>query len=628
MKRNALALGVAAALGLVGVAHASPIPHASPIHLGQATEFKFNPDAVGNTLIQHYGSAANGNATNFSITNTDHVNGKAVKVRVRSAVNSDDLFDFTLLMSPSDMWTGVITTNPATGLASLVTRDKSCTLPDIGGGKYNDFSTHRLPSEMSAAELSDWTREFYIEILTMADIPGPKAGANLSEPGTWGAYEWDTGSQDPANIENNWGRLFKAVKHVNGVAPCTPSVLNTANYGQFFSSIEDARKRGLDHPTGSLFGNTTIMNGSTNLVFSDEMSAILATGEDGKKAPANFVFAPQDRVAIAGGADLWTSDPLFRQTHVSGATRVLPAINLGGLQIDITLPRVQAFANDMPDLSTPYVQGPNINTKDGPLSSVGKLMGQLAVTSIANEFFTGEAYGGGTDWTLSNPLRRYQVAMDYTADALREDLVQAYDGRVYTLPGTITGALGYWPDYWVQYYDPWNTQLDKRRGKRICWGAQGVAQWDREETTIINGFDLSPSIPGGLHFCGEATVLSIGSAAVPTEVLGAKVTVSSMSSPFSEGWAKINTANPATAGYFVPFFGQLPSNPNWNRSDLRGLPILGAAFMKARGVPAPGVSTNYGMSFKHRVERGATLVPTAGVLRGFSGNSMPESQNN
>lgn len=625
MKRNALALGVAAALGLVGVAHAQG---ASPIHLGQATQFKFNPDAVGNTLIQHYGSAANGNATNFSITNTDHMNGKAVKVRVRSAVNSDDLFDFTLLMSPSDMWTGVITTNPATGLASLVTRDKSCTLPDIGGGKYNDFSTRRLPSEMSAAEVSDWTREFYIEILTMADIPGPKAGANPSNPETWGAYESDTGSQDPANIENNWGRLFKAVKHVNGVAPCTPSVLNTANYGKFFPSMADARKRGLDFPTGSLFGNTTIMNGSTNMVFSDEMSAILATaGEDGKKAPANFVFAPQDRVAIAGGADLWTSDPLFRQTHVSGATRVLPAINLGGLQIDITLPRVQAFANDMPDLSTPYVRGPNVNHPDGPLSSVGKLMGQLAVTSIANEFFTGEAYGGGTDWTLSNPLRRYQVAMDYTADALREDLVQAYDGRVYTLPGTITGALGYWPDYWVQYYDPWNTQLDKRRGKRICWGAQGVAQWDREETTIINGFDLSPSIPGGLHFCGEATVLSIGSAAVPTEVLGAKVTVSSMSSPFSEGWAKINTANPATDGYFVPFFGQLPSNPEWNRTDLRGLPILGAAFMKSRGVPAPGVSTNYGMSFKHRVERDATLVPTAGVLRGFSGSSMPASQN-
>lgn len=624
MKRNALALGVAAALGLVGVAHAQV---AGPIHIGQATEFKFNPDAVGNTLIQHYGSAANGNATNFSITNTDHVNGKAVKVRVRSAVNSDDLFDFTLLMSPSDMWTGVITTNPATGLASLVTRDKSCTLPDIGGGKYNDFSTRRLPSEMSAAELSDWTREFYIEILTMADIPGPKAGANPRKPNTWGAYESDTSSQDPANIENNWGRLFKAVKHVNGVAPCTPSVLNTANYGQFFSTMAAANKRGLDHPTGSLFGNTTIMNGSTNVVFSDEMSAILATGEDGKKAPANFVFAPQDRVAIAGGADLWTSDPLFRQTHVSGATRVLPAINLGGLQIDITLPRVQAFANDMPDLSTPYVQGPNVNHQDGPLSSVGKLMGQLAVTSIANEFFTGEAYGGGTDWTLSNPLRRYQVAMDYTADALREDLVQAYDGRVYTLPGTITGALGYWPDYWVQYYDPWNTQLDKRRGKRICWGAQGVAQWDREETTVINGFDLSPSIPGGLHFCGEATVLSIGSAAVPTEVLGAKVTVSSMSSPFSEGWAKISTANPATDGYFVPFFGQLPSNPSWNRRDLRGLPILGAAFMKSRGVPAPGVSTNYGMSFKHRVERDATLVPTAGVLRGFSGNSMPASQN-
>ena len=65
------------------------------------------------------------------------VNGKAVKVRFRSAVNSDDVFDFTVLMSPGDMWTGGIVADEATGRSKMITADTSCTLPPVVNGELH-----------------------------------------------------------------------------------------------------------------------------------------------------------------------------------------------------------------------------------------------------------------------------------------------------------------------------------------------------------------------------------------------------------------------------------------------------------------------------------------------------------
>lgn len=601
MKRNALALGVAAAIGMIGAAQAQQNgPIEATVGNGAtagniATSYQFDRDAVGHVLIAEHISAANGNGTNINLVNTDRVNGKVVKVRVRSAVNSDDLFDFTLLMSPSDMWSGVITTNPTTGRGALVTHDKSCTMPNIGGGKYNDFSVARLSDSLTDAERADWTREGYVEILNMADIPGPTPGARAGKKSTWGAYEADNGDLTTGgNIENNWGLLFKTVKHSNGVAPCDEDVLSTTRYGAFFKDMNAARARGLDFPTGGLFGNLSLINGSTNMAFSNELAAIRANTDGGANGQANFVWSPQRQIAIPGGtvangaADLWTSDPLHRTANVSGATRMLVdgigGIDLSILGLEIPLPRVQAWANDVPDLSTPYV-GPTGGTTD-PLSSVGRLMQQLTVTSLSNEFFNNPGYGGNTDWTVSNPLRRYQMAMDYNAPN-----VGAYDGRLFTLPATLLNVGPTVAD-WTQYYDPYNTTLN---GKRICVRTQGTTQWDREETTATGVFNASPSVAGGLGFCGEVSVLSFGPLGIngATNVLGARAAVSTITAQYTEGWARINTSNPVTDHRGTPVAG----GPN------RGLPLLGHAYMKAVGVPAAGTTTNYGLSYMHRVER-------------------------
>ena len=97
-------------LALAAVALVSGATHAAP-----ATQFKEAFDGVGHMLIVPYYTAQAGNATLLNIVNTDKVNGKAVKVRFRGASNADDVFNFTLFLSPGDVWAAEISQNPATG---------------------------------------------------------------------------------------------------------------------------------------------------------------------------------------------------------------------------------------------------------------------------------------------------------------------------------------------------------------------------------------------------------------------------------------------------------------------------------------------------------------------------------
>lgn len=552
MKRNTLALGVAAALGLVGAAQAQNIQAAAPA-APLATEFDFNPQGVGHVLIAPYYTAAGGNFTNINIVNTDSVNGKLVKVRFRSAANSDDVFDFQLFMSPSDMWTAAVAEDPATGLATLITQDKSCTLPaGVKGGAANLFVTDRINAVgLADGDLQAWTREGYVEFLNMADIPGP------TSPYSADTYNKDTdGNGKP-------GALFRTVKHVSGVAPCDyEGVLNIANYGAEFADIAAAGAKGLFFPSGKLFGNSTIVNGAQTQVFSSELAAIVATSDTKKNTSGygNFSFFPQLNAAPTSSVDHLTSDPLLRTTNVQHAG----GDNWNGVVQPLVAPR----AFDFPDLSTPYVGA--VGTPAAPITSAAKLMASIATASVSNEFYNNVAeYGGKTDWVFSMPLRRYQVAMDYNRGS-KTALIPGYDGRVFTVSATPA----------EQYFSAANTSLDAAGGSKICVATGGVTQFDREEGFRTSGFVISPGTATSVRFCGEVSVLSVGGTATPqTPVLGSRVAGISISSNYKEGWMSIAT----------PGIGN------------KGLPIVGKAYMSARnGAAAQGVAANYGLSFSHR----------------------------
>lgn len=78
MKKNLLTLGIAAAVGGLGLV--SPA-----LAQEQATSLKISPTGKGHILIVPYYTVQSGNATLLNIVNSDKVNGKAVKLRFRGA---------------------------------------------------------------------------------------------------------------------------------------------------------------------------------------------------------------------------------------------------------------------------------------------------------------------------------------------------------------------------------------------------------------------------------------------------------------------------------------------------------------------------------------------------------------
>jgi len=354
MKKNVLALSITAAvfgLGFAGGAQAVTVPYGAT-----ADDLRLSPNGIGHSLLVPYYTAQGSNATLLNLVNTDTLNGKAVKVRFRSASNSDDVYDFQVFLSPGDVWAASISKG-ADGRANLSTNDNSCTKPaksNLGSG----FVTARLDTTFTADQKANATREGYVEIFNMADIA----------PGT---------------------QLFTATKHVNGVAPCGTGVTAAA-----WTALDTdaANWTGLVPPTTGLMGNYTVINLATAAAYGGNATAIRAvnsaidTNVADNSALGNVVYWPQTAQPVVG-ISAFTADPLLRGGQVVGASY------------------------DLPDMSTPYT-----TTTANPLAQAGNLSQALATTSIKNEFLADQTVAAVTDWVFSMPTRRYSVALDYATN--------------------------------------------------------------------------------------------------------------------------------------------------------------------------------------------------------------------
>lgn len=323
-------------------------------------------------LFAPYFNVQGNTATSISITNTDEINGKAVKVRLRSAANSDDLLDFTVLLSPGDMWT-VTMTQDAAGGARLTTDDKSCTLPGFGA-TGTTTKTERLPGYVDAEVLRRQMREGYIEVLNMADIPPVTTDKGTS--------------------------LYESIKHANGV----PSNCNAKAVTALFNTTKladgaAAEAQGLSAPTGALVGSWLIMNQEQYASFSGAMTALRAVDDTGKNAYGNIIFAPQTDAGVTPGPDGWTAG-----TKIDELTSD-PLLYNGKY--------IKPLWYDLPDMSTPLV--PAFNKK--PWEQVAAM--GLTHKNIMNEYSADPngAVPFNTDWVVSQPTRRYYGAMDYASSS-------------------------------------------------------------------------------------------------------------------------------------------------------------------------------------------------------------------
>lgn len=207
MKRKLLPVAVAAGLTAAGSANA--------VYL--------NPEGHGQALIYPFYTVEGGQDTYINLVNTTN-EYKAVKVRFVEGMNSREVLDFNLYLSPKDHWSAVVFADGEG--ASIRTADTSCTVPNSLAASEEGVPGNIIPFRNFAYDDAgetfdglDRTREGYVEIIEMGVL-------ELASDQT-------------------------AVKHVNGVPPdCSVVSGHWAASGKWSADSNDD----ISNPTGGLYG--------------------------------------------------------------------------------------------------------------------------------------------------------------------------------------------------------------------------------------------------------------------------------------------------------------------------------------------------------------------------------------
>ncbi len=236
IRKKLVSLAVASAL-TGGVMMATP-----------AQALNVSQNNLGEVLLFPYYTVKNGFDTLFSITNTSS-DTVVMKIRWREALNSREVRDFNVILSPYDVWTGVVTSTPDGSGALIRTFDKSCTSPLLPAGPFDStevaFTNALFTGKYSdgATESMDRVREGYFEVFLM------------------GQSDRSTGSSSNV-LEYN-------AKHVNGVPR------DCAKVDQLFTDVDNnINNVYISAPQNVLKGHSTFINVVTGKAIDAEPTAL------------------------------------------------------------------------------------------------------------------------------------------------------------------------------------------------------------------------------------------------------------------------------------------------------------------------------------------------------------------
>lgn len=128
-----------------------------------------NPDGTGQVLVFPFYTVEGGQDTYINLANTTD-EYKAVKVRVLESMNSQEVLDFNLYLSPHDHWSAVITADEAGG-AKIRSNDNSCTVP-LAISENQEVPFRKFQYSGDSVNGIERTREGYLEVIEMATVTG------------------------------------------------------------------------------------------------------------------------------------------------------------------------------------------------------------------------------------------------------------------------------------------------------------------------------------------------------------------------------------------------------------------------------------------------------------------------
>lgn len=347
----------------------------------QATQAVYvDPDNVGQVLVFPYYTVRNDNAGNayntlISVMNTS-ADAKAVKVRILEGMNSREVLDFNIYLSPFDVWVASIRAT-ATGAEIISPEDRTCIAPrQLTTGA--SFRNALLNEGGGIPSGTDRTREGHIEMIEMGTIIAGTA-------------------------------TFNNINHTNGVAGNCAALVTADTTGAVANDINFTYT-----DDGSLSGNATIINVQSGTEYSydaialDSWRAIGSTNVwsfAGSTLPSLEQVDPISEVFFRGQAVVtdWSASPLaidavsavFMHTNVMNEY-ILETSTNSGTDWVITMPtkRFHVLSGLSVDQRAPFTNvfaGPNGSCEDISITAYDRDEVSTVITDFSPPITVGTA---------------------------------------------------------------------------------------------------------------------------------------------------------------------------------------------------------------------------------------------
>lgn len=493
-KVKQLVLAVGMALGGMGLIPSAQAVNVSPNNLGQA-------------LIFPYYTVQGNWQTLFGVTNTSSL-VVAVKVRFREAYNSRDVFDFNLILSPFDTWTGWVSQD-ASGQPAIFSTDVSCTAPyaittsgtvfDNGGTISNGTLSYTGDQVDGGPITTARMNEGYVEMIMMgaAQVVTPALNPDLTP-------------------------LARGAIHVKGATPTGCDALRNAFTDEtgtglaalrleFASYQTDPNNNAL--PLNPLKGSFSLVNGPLGL---------------------NAGGLPVHLANFSTGASAINGSSLV--------TSMQPQANLATGLFEDSYHEPSLFASD--------VAGEYITNAGGALSAAVYALpvtDALATTNIINEWTRRTDAAAGwvtaTDWVITFPTKNFYVDNDPNNEfAGRNNAGGGGRGNGVVAPGLTTATL---TPFSQSFVDTAATPV-VRRGKSC--DSVSYTMRDREEQRSVAG----TFSPGGIaQLCNEVNVLTFNTGNILNSAMSSSV---NYSESYLYGWLNVRFSG-ANAASGLPAVG-------------------------------------------------------------------------
>lgn len=476
MKQLALAVGVA--LGGVGL-----MPSAQAVHV--------SADNLGQALIFPYYTVRGGWTTLFGVTNTSGL-VVMVKVRFHEAYNSRDVFDFNIVLSPYDVWTGWV--SDVDGRPGIFTEDKSCTIgaiPSTGQPFLDGQNTYTGSAADGGPTDVDRMNEGYVEMIMM------------------GASE-DPSVQDFATDFP----LAAGAIHVSGATPkgCQALIDASLNVGQLQTLRDNFPNYQTDpitdQPLDPLKGTFALVNGPKGF---------------------NAVGLP---VHLA---------------NFSTGTSIINGASLVTLQLSAADTGVFEDSYNEPSLYASNTVGQYLSNAGAPTTALNtnppSVTGALEASNVLNEWSrrTNAAAGWvtATDWVITFPTKNLHVDNDPG-----NEFAGRNTGRGNAVDtGLVTADLQPFTQSFV------DTAADPvvRRGKS-CDTVSYILRNREEQRSTAAGFS-----PGGSsQLCYETNVLTFNQGAILNSPIAQSI---NYPEDYTFGWLNVRFAGTNAQGLGLPAVG-------------------------------------------------------------------------